>query len=116
MARNRAALWVLTFSLAFVFGFFGVDKFVHPQLWVDWIPSWMDGLFQLSKDSWLLIIGAWEILTALFLLSTIRRLRQFACIIAVIQIIGVLTQAGFGDVFVRDLSILLSAVALFLLL
>lgn len=116
MDRNRTAQYVLIGSLAFVFGYFGIDKFVTPLLWIDWIPDWLTGVLGASKEQWLQFIGAIEILTAIGLLIPVRRLRQVACVGAILQLLGILTQTGWNDVAVRDINILLSAAALLFLL
>ena len=46
--RNALAKAILIFELALIFGYFGIDKFVHPLNWIGWIPLWMDGLFGMA--------------------------------------------------------------------
>ena len=116
MDRKHAAQYVLIGSLAFVFGYFGIDKFLSPLLWIGWIPEWLNGALGASKETWLRIIGVIEILSAIGLLLPIRRLRQLACIGMMLQLLGILSQTGWNDVAARDINILLSALALLLML
>ncbi|MDB4978288.1 MAG: hypothetical protein JWM56_474 [Candidatus Peribacteria bacterium] len=114
--RARYVRLVLILGIAFVFGYFGIDKFVHPLVWIGWIPVWMNGLGGLSKNIWLQIIGCVEILSAVSLFIPNRKVRLIATTVIIIQLLGILTQTGWNDLAVRDISILLSAITLCLLL
>lgn len=116
MERSRLARGVLIAALAFVFGTFGVDKFVHPLIWIGWMPLWTDGLLGFSKDVWLQITGAIEVLLAILLLMPIRKMRQTGAILVVLHFVAVLTQTGWNDIAIRDIGLLLSSITLFLLL
>lgn len=113
--NNRYAHGLLTAALVLVFLYFGVDKFVHPTLWIGWIPLWMDGLLGLPVHTWLAVIGASEILFGLFLLAPIRKLRQIGCILIALHLVAILTQVGWNDIGIRDAGLLLAALALLFL-
>jgi uncharacterized membrane protein YphA (DoxX/SURF4 family) len=116
MSSPATAKTVLTISLALVFAFFGLGKFTDPFVWIGWMPLWMDGLLGQSKETWMRVIGSIEIVTAILLIVPKRKLQRIGCALAIVQLIGILSQVGFNDVGIRDGAILLSAVALFLLL
>ena len=116
LQRNAVAKAILTFELVLIFGYFGIDKFVHPLNWIGWIPLWMDGLMGMPKQTWLMIIGTQETLSAILILIPMRRVRQFACLFIVAQMAVILTQVGVNEMGARDFGILLSSLALFLLL
>ncbi len=116
MDRNKTAQYVLIAALAFVFGYFGIEKFINPELWVGWLPESIDGFLGIGKYQWLSFFGVVEIASAIGLIIPVRRLQQLATIGIIIQLIGILTQTGWNEIAVRDINILLSAVALFLLL
>ena len=116
MQSVSAAKNILIIGLGFVFLYFGIEKFVHPSMWLLWIPDWMNGLFGLKADLWLKIIGITEIIIAVALLMPIRFLQQIASIAAALHLVGILTQVGWNDVGVRDIGLLMMAVALFFLL
>ena len=80
------------------------------------MPLWMDGLLGQSKETWMKVIGVVEILTATLILLPKLTLRRIGCMLAIVQMVGILSQVGFNDVGIRDGSILLSAIALLLLL
>ncbi len=43
MSAVHTSRWTLIAGLAFVFIYFGIDKFVHPLIWIGWMPAWLDG-------------------------------------------------------------------------
>jgi len=116
MQRTLTAKWLLVAALAIVFGWFGIDKFLSPFLWIQWIPPWFEGLLTLTRDQWLSVIGAIEIVFAALLLIPVRRIQLVAASLIALQLVGVLTQTGWNDIGVRDLGLLLSSVALLFLL
>lgn len=116
MQRKNSAHLVLIAGLAFVFLVFGVEKLTTPIVWIQWIPSWMEGLLGMSRDLWLTIIGITEIVFGLMLLLPIRRVRQVASVLIIGHLLVILTQTGWNDIAVRDIGLLMSAVALLLLL
>ncbi len=81
MQRKAFANILLTVGLAFVFAYFGTDKFMHPDWWIDWMPTWMEGLMGFSRMGWMYITGALEILFAVMLLIPVRVIRQSGAIL-----------------------------------
>jgi len=116
MNRNRLASYILIGALAFVFAYFGIEKFTNPLLWSGWMPVWIDGFFGIDKGTWLKIIGAIELGLAILLLIPVRSIRQTAAVLIVLHLAGILTQTGWNDTAVRDIGLLLSGVALLFLL
>ena len=112
MNRNQLARGFLIAALAFVFGYFGADKFIHPLVWIGWMPPWVDGLLGFSRDVWLRLTGALEILFALLLIIPNRRIRQVGAILIALHLLAVLMQTGWNDVAVRDIGLLLADIAL----
>ena len=116
MDRKHVAMVLLIAALAFVFLVFGAWKFVAPILWIGWIPPWMEGFLGLSRETWLSIIGALEVVFAILLLVPLRRVRRIGCVLVMAHLVAVLTQTGWNDVFVRDAGLLVASLALFVLL
>ena len=116
MQRQSLPFWILTAGLVFVFGFFGVDKFVHPEVWIGWIPLWMEGLLGLTRDTWLSIIGFTEAFFAVLLLVPVRLVRKIGAALIAIHLIGILTQVGWNDIGIRDIGLLSASAALLCLL
>ncbi|MDO8648270.1 MAG: hypothetical protein Q7R81_00635 [Candidatus Peregrinibacteria bacterium] len=116
MDRNRLAAHILTAALVILYASFGIDKFVAPINWVQWIPPWLDGSFGMDANAWLKVIGVGEIVLATLLLIPNRRVRQVGAIGIALSLVGILTQVGWNDMGARDFAILLSSLALFVLL
>ncbi len=115
MNRNYP-IWILIAALVLVFGWFGIDKFLNPILWVGFLPLWMDGLLGMDKTVWITIVGASEVGMAVMLLVPHRLVRILGTIFVILHLIAVLMQVGINDVGIRDMGLLLAAVALLLLL
>lgn len=113
--NHQYARGLLTTALLLVFLYFGIDKFVHPTIWLGFMPLWMDGLLGLTANVWLGVIGALEILFALFLIFPIRKVRQIGCILIALHLVGIVTIVGWNDIGVRDTGLLLAALALLFL-
>ena len=116
MQRKDAAPLLLIAGLAFVFGYFGIDKLVHPEFWLGWIPLWMEGLLGVSRNTWLILIALFEIVLALLLLIPIRTVRKVGALLVALHLVGIMTQVGWNDIAVRDIGLLMSTLALMLLL
>ncbi len=116
MSRASTAKWTLIAGLAFVFGYFGIDKFLHPTVWVGWIPAFMDGLLGMDKFLWLKIIGVTEIVIAVCLMLPVRLAQQIAIIVGMVQLVTIIWIGGWNDIAVRDSGLLCSLIALFYLL
>ena len=115
MDRKRLANLLLTAALVFVFGWFGIDKLRNPLFWSTYLPLWMDGAFGVESDVWIILIGIVEMLFALLLLIPIRRVRQGTLILILLHFSGIVWQAGWNDVGVRDIWLMMSAIALLVL-
>src|SRR3989338_829354 len=113
MAASKIPEWLLILGISYVFLFFGIDKFLHPILWIGWIPLWMESFLSFSRAEWLSFFGGIEILLAVLLLVPKRRIRLIASTFIALHMIGVLSQAGlFNEVGVRDTGILCAVLAL----
>lgn len=115
MNSTGIARTALIIALGGVFLFFGIDKFIHPILWIGWIPPWLDG-FIFAKSTWLMIIGGTEAALGAALILSPRAIRRVICLLIILHLLMILSQVGINDVGVRDAGLLLSAVALWFLL
>lgn len=112
MDRKGLPVIFLISGLAFVFGWFGVDKFLHPTIWTGFLPLWMDGFLGYPDTVWILLIGAVEILLALMIIVPIRIVRQIGVAVIALHLLAVIWQVGWNDIGVRDIGLLLSSLAL----
>lgn len=97
---------LLRAGLAIVLVWFGVDKFVHTSYWPMWVP---DALAFMSSTAGLYLIGAFEVLLGLALLSG-RRERAVSLATAAYLAAIVIAQ-GVAPV-VRDIGLLAAALYL----
>ena len=112
----RFARLLLTFGLAYVFLFFGIDKFVHPLLWIGWMPPWLQGMFGLMREQWLPVAGVAEVAIGLLILVPHAFVGRLGTALAALYLLFVLTQTGFlNETGVRDTGLLFAAAALFVL-
>lgn len=109
---NTLPRWLLIFGLAFVFGYFGIDKLIHPELWTQWMPVWMDGLMGFSTEGWVKVIGIVEIILAAGLVIPWPGTQRIAAGLSVFHLAAILTQTGWNDIAVRDIGLLAMALAL----
>ena len=47
----------MRFGLALIFLWFGIDKFIHVQNWIGWIPDWMVSIIPLSLATFMYFQG-----------------------------------------------------------
>lgn len=112
----RISHLILRLSLAFVFLWFGIDKFFHPGYWFDaWMPQFVINLglsLNISPNNLIYGIGAVELLIGISFVSNM--FVDFFAMIAVIFLIGISLFYGFNEVLVRDVGIIGALLALML--
>lgn len=116
VSRNSIAAWILTAALAFVFGLFGFEKFSAPVFWIQWVPAEFEGLLGLTRDAWLSVAGAFELLLAALVLIPVRAVRRIGAALMILHLLTIVMLTGWSAVAVRDIGLLLSGVALLVLL
>ncbi len=116
MSPITTARWTLISGVAFVFLYFGIDKFVHPTLWIDWMPLWMDGLFGMSVETWMSVTAVAEIVIAIMVLVPKRIVQKIGALLATVHLIAILTQIGWNEIAVRDVGLTTMTIALWYLL
>lgn len=116
MERVQASRGILMTAMIVVFGIFGIDKFIRPLVWLGWIPEWTENMSGIPREIWLRVAGGIELLLAAALLFPHRLVRRIAAWGMVVHLTMILTQTGFNDLFIRDVGLLLSAIALAILL
>ena len=116
MSSETTARLTLIVGVAFVFLYFGIDKFVHPLHWIGWLPPWLDGLAGFDKNAWLQIIGVTETVIGVAVLIPVRIIQKIGALLGVIHLAGIVSQVGWNDIAVRDIGLLFMTVALWFLL
>ncbi len=105
---------VLRFGIAVVFLWFGIDKFVHPQYWLDaWTPVWVQsavGAIKLSPQNFMVLTGMFEVLTGLSLVTGFF-MRFFAAAGALFLAV-VMAVNGVPLILVHDIGLIGGLVAI----
>ncbi|MEK7125009.1 MAG: DoxX family membrane protein [Patescibacteria group bacterium] len=111
----RYSQWVLRLSLAAVFLWFGVGKFINPDYWINaWLPQWIYGMletFNISAKNFMYLNGIFEVLVGVSVVSGIF-IRIFS-VLAGLFLLGVMGTHGLNEVLVRDVALVGGFLALF---
>jgi uncharacterized membrane protein YphA (DoxX/SURF4 family) len=108
----RKYLLIPTLGIAFVFIYFGIDKFMNPIIWIGWQPAFMDGLLGFSKANWNSVFGVIE--TIIGLLILFPKTRWIGALIASLHLIPIIYITFLSDIAVRDIGLFSMAIYLFL--
>lgn len=105
----------LRIGLAFVFFWFGIDKFIHPDYWLNaWVPiKIIDFLanLKIQGSEIVFMIGIFEILVATSLLTNI--FVSVFSILAVIFLAGIFIFHGASEVLIRDIGLIGGLLSIF---
>jgi len=99
---------VLRISLAIVFFWFGIDKFFHPDYWVNaWVPqsvSLFAASFKIRPIDIIYISGVFEVFVGISLVTNI--FIAFFSSLAVLFMGSIMFFNGFSEVLVRDIGLM----------
>jgi len=105
---NKYGLLLLRIGLGGVFLWFGIDKFIHPDIWVNYIPQWFPMLIPVG--TFILLMGIVESLIGFFVL--IGFYTRTAAAIAALMLIPIIVSLGYNEISVRDFGLLMLAVGI----
>lgn len=98
---------VLRLSLATVFLWFGVDKFLHPDYWFNaWVPQSVSSLWQqagLGSVNIVYLSGVFEILVGVSLITNIFVF--FFSALTILFLLSIMFFNGFNEIVVRDIGL-----------
>lgn len=104
----RHSQLALRLGIATVFLWFGIDKFIEPQYWVDaWMPQVAQQIVayvHAAPSDFMFLVGIFEVLVALSLVTGFF-VRWFAAL-ATVFLVGVLGFHGLNEVLVKDLAVI----------
>ena len=114
LKRQELRHILMRIALAFVFISIGIWEIVQPSYWSFYIPEFLTVLA--SATTLTMFHGAVMLILGIAVLLGIRlKVSAGLCSIMMIAIIGDLIAAfGFNDIVIRDIAILLLAVAIYL--
>ncbi|PIR89416.1 MAG: hypothetical protein COU07_00760 [Candidatus Harrisonbacteria bacterium CG10_big_fil_rev_8_21_14_0_10_40_38] len=108
----KVGILLLKIGIASVFFYAGIASFLDPLSWVGYFPHWLRDLFPEA----LLSTGfsIFEIALALWVLSTWKT--KYAALVSTFTLVGIIiANMNLIDILFRDLAILFSSLALFML-
>ncbi len=104
----------LRLGLAFVFLWFGIDKFIHPDYWINaWLPLWFQNILsnlEVGKLNFVYANGILEIVIGLGLVFNIF-VKPLAFIASLFFLL-IIFSFGLNEIIVRDVGLLTMALAL----
>src|SRR5438132_5631480 len=105
---------ILRISLAAVFFWFGLDKFFHPEYWLNaWIPNFIINAVSwthLSSSVVVYFFGVFELLVAISLITNMF-INAFSLLAAIFLILITIIN-GLNEVLVRDVGLIGGLLAL----
>jgi uncharacterized membrane protein len=98
----------LRLGLAFVFLWFGIDKFFHPGYWLNaWVPAsivHMAAAVHITANTLVYSIGVFELLTGISLLANMYI--GFFGSLSILFLATIPFFSGFNEVLVRDIGLI----------
>lgn len=98
---------LLRAGIAFVFIWFGIDKFVHTDIWFAWIPAWLPVA---NNYLFMYALGAFETLLGTSLL--LGAFTRACAAIAAIFFFVIILSFGLNEIMVRDAGLFFLTIAL----
>lgn len=106
----------LRLGLAAVFLWFGIDKFFHPDYWINaWITPRATSLIELvgfSTQQFIYLNGIFEILVGVSLITSL--FPKFFSLLAIIFLTSVIFFVGLNEVTIRDIGLIGGLIAILL--
>ena len=111
---NNTSNLFLRLGLAFVFLWFGIDKFINPEYWINaWVPLWFQEILRslgIDNLNFIYTNGIFEIILGLgFLFNLFVKLFAF---LTILFLLFVIFSFGLNEVTVRDVGLISAALAL----
>ena len=107
-SSSRLSYLFIRLGLAAVFLWFGIDKMIHPDYWLNaWVaPSIRSlvGSVGLSGNQFVYLNGVFEILVGVSLVTNV--LQRFFSLLAALFLVSIFIFIGFNEVTVRDIGLL----------
>ena len=105
---------ILRLGLAFVFLWFGIDKFTHPDYWINaWLPAWFVLILNslgIGTLNFIYLNGIFEVVLGLgFIFNIFVKLFAF---LVILFLLFVIFSFGLNEIIVRDVGLLGIALAL----
>ncbi len=110
----RTISYILRIGIAFSFVYPAIDSFLHPGVWINFLPTWVIDISPVDAIIMLAMLSVVELVVATLIL--LMKDPTWPARIAIIILASILIlDFSVFDVVFRDLAILLMAVALIVL-
>jgi uncharacterized membrane protein YphA (DoxX/SURF4 family) len=109
--KNELVIVILRFAIGSVFLWFGIDKWLHPELWYGWVPGWLWQYLPVSPEVFMYANGAFEFLVGILLVA--GRLVWLAAAASGLFLLSIFVFLGSNEVTIRDMGLLGGCLALF---
>ena len=109
-ARDYAPL-IVRLGAGIVFLLIGIDQMIHTSAWVGYLPNWFTNFLPSwqTPEGFMYVNGIFD--SSLGLLLLLGVFTRFIAVLATLHLTGVVITLGYNEVAIRDIGILLSALA-----
>jgi uncharacterized membrane protein YphA (DoxX/SURF4 family) len=107
---SKTSFHILRVGLAITFLWIGVLIFKNPESWGGYLQPWAAGLLPIPLEKAMIGTAILDILIGFFLLIDV--LTWLAALLGAVHLIIVLAVSGITDITVRDIGLLVAALAL----
>ncbi len=111
MAARDYAPVAVRLGVSIVFLLLGIDQFVHTTAWTGYLPQWFIDFLPAwqTPEKFMIVNAMFDCLLGLLLLIGV--FTRIVAVIAVLHLTGVIITIGYTDIAIRDIGILLGALA-----
>lgn len=102
---------VLRFAGGSIFLWFGIDKWLNPELWFGSMPEWFWPFLPISADVFIVFLGIFESVVGLLFVA--GRCVRGASVAAILYLAAVFSLNGISQIAVRDNALMGIYLALF---
>lgn len=99
---------MLRIGLGGVFLWFGTDKFIHPDIWVNYIPQWFP--MPVSTAIFIFLLGIAESIMGAAVLAGF--FTRAAATTAALMLIPIIISLGYNEIGIRDFGLFMLAVGI----
>ena len=111
MKFSQYAPVIARYGVSFVFLVFGLWQIINPQSWIGYLPGFVFGT-GISPSTFLIFNGILDFVIGISLALGI--FLRFFSVLGIIHLLGIEISLGFTDVTIRDITIMIVLLSVFL--
>jgi len=112
-AKQDLGLLILRIGLGGVFLWFGIDKFIKPMPWTQWIPPWFSAILPISVVLFIYLLGVFETVVGLMMFTGFYT--KLGAGLASALLVGIIVSTGYNEIMIRDAGLLFLALGIVML-